>query len=362
MKTHVRPTSGIIAVDIETPKGVRSISTGTTDPKEAKAILKAANVESVEVLAKAGQLTQALIQKLTLGGSMTVEKSMEEWEEWIRDTANSDRTAECSIAYARMWSRDSHCLRKKLCEVRQAHVDKWVNQEEGGPKLASRRVRLAAVRSFFQFCSIKEYLNPDPARFVRVKAKLLTHEQKEPRKKVPFTDEEMRKILDSLTLKIVELVGNQNTPAAIHKLETARFWYIATVIGRYTGLRQGDICCLEWASLKEPGKLIVWTDKRDTRVELPLNEELQKAIAMIPPNSQKFCFPQQCAVAKDAKSRSKLSTQYGRVLEAAEVHGHMFHDLRHTLATELHVNGNSLEEIAKALGHGSKDSTKAYVH
>jgi hypothetical protein len=40
------------------------------------------------------------------------------------------------------------------------------------------------------------------------------------------------------------------------------------------GLRLGDICALEWACLKEPGKVVVWTDKRDTRVDLPVDDDL----------------------------------------------------------------------------------------
>jgi integrase len=54
----------------------------------------------------------------------------------------------------------------------------------------------------------------------------------------------------------------------------ARFWYCATLIGCYAGLRLGDICSLEWSCLQHPNKLIVWTDKRDTQVELPVDENL----------------------------------------------------------------------------------------
>ena len=52
------------------------------------------------------------------------------------------------------------------------------------------------------------------------------------------------------------------------RLKYLNFWLPAVLIGRYTGLRIGDVVRLEWESLSTPGKFIVWTRKRDKRIAL----------------------------------------------------------------------------------------------
>src|SRR5262245_60384728 len=99
MKLKTKPNSGIITVEINTAQGVRTVSTGTKDPQVAKAVIEAARLKEIEVLAKAGALTQALVQKLVIGGNMTVSQAVSEWEQWLRDTSGSDRTAETHVIF-----------------------------------------------------------------------------------------------------------------------------------------------------------------------------------------------------------------------------------------------------------------------
>ena len=361
MKLGSQPTTGIITVEISTPNGSRIISTGTKDPELANEIVEAANLRKIEVLSRAGELTQALIQKLVIGGNITVGKAYLDWVAWIRDTANSQRTEESMVQYVTAWMRDTKQEKCRLCTIRDRDLSNWVNQDRENLKAASRKVMLAALRSFFKYCSIKNWLNPDPARFVRVKYKLLSHAQKEAKKKIIFTDKELHKVEDYLTLQIADLstmkAGKQNTK----RLMKLRFWYCALMIGRYAGLRLSDICCLEKESLKVPGKLIVWTDKEDTRVEIPVTPELAKGIDSIQKVSGRFCFPHYDRKAR-TPNRSVISLEFIRICRECGFHNHSFHDLRHTLATELKVRGASLSEIAKALGHRCEKSTLGYLH
>jgi integrase len=64
---------------------------------------------------------------------------------------------------------------------------------------------------------------------------------------------------------------------------------------------------------------------------------------------------------RDMARRSKLSVQFGRILDACEIKGKSFHCLRTTLATELNIKGESLENIAEALGHASTRTTEGYI-
>lgn len=361
MKTTIHPTTGVISAVIKTAHGRRTISTGTADPAEAQAVIQAANLPTIEALAKAGALSQSIVQKLVIGANLTVQNAVQEWETWLRDTCGSDRTGDNHVMFVKAWMRDTKTAVRKVSSLKEADLSKWVNRSDG-TKLSSKRVKLAALRSLFQFCSIRQYLVGDPSREVRIKAKLLTHEQKEPRHKTCFTEAEVNRIVTYLTERMMELeLTPDRTPHQDHQLEVTRFWYCATLIGRYAGLRLGDICSLERASLAVPGKLIVWTDKRDTRVDLDVDENLAKGIAAIAPSSKKFCFPEQDAIMRGPQ-RSKLSVQFSRILEACRITGHSFHDLRHTLITELVSNGMSITNAAKVAGHTSTKSTEGYVH
>jgi integrase len=118
---------------------------------------------------------------------------------------------------------------------------------------------------------------------------------------------------------------------------------------------------LEWACLKEPGKLVVWTDKRDTRVDLTVDDDLARGLAAIPANSNKVCFPEQDAINRSTK-RSKFSVQFGRILQAVGIRGHSFHDLRHTFCSDCQRKGIPTPHIAKLVGHSNEATTKTYLH
>ncbi len=363
MKKGVRPSTGIITVTVGTPHGERTVSTGTTDPKLANQIIKAANVNAIEVLSKAGKLSQKLFHKLTVGGNKTVQSAIEEWETWLRSTCGSDRTADNHVLYVRAWARDANVAGMKVADVEEQHIAKWVNTDDG-TKLSSKRIKLTAVRQFFKFCSIRDY-SSDPSRLVKVKARQLPHESKEITVRECFTDEEVEKIIRHLKTRLEEL--SKYRPAADEKhrhqqkISTLRFWLSATIIGRYAGLRLGDIASLEWACFSKKGKLIVWTDKRDRRVELDIDDHLFEGISSIPSNNRKVCFPEQDEIAR-SKKRYKLSVQFMRILQAVGIHGKSFHCLRHTYATECDLNGIPTPHISERLGHTDRKTTEGYIH
>lgn len=338
------------------------MKTTVSTPTRSKSVIKTPDVASLESLIKSGALSRNLVKQLVASATISVSDAVAQWTTWLKDVAGSDRTAVCHSSYVNMWLSHAKLHKAKLSAISEPSLSGFINAKDG-TKLATRRARLAALRSFFRFCTIRQWISYDPSREVRIKAKLLTHEQKETTVKICFTDDEIQSIDDYLLTRILDLMGHQGTPAAQERLNNAQFWRAATGIGRYAGLRLGDICSLEKASLKVPGKLIVHTDKRDSRVELPVNDKLAKALAIIPAtNDKRFCFPDQALTHGDSSKRSKLSVQFSRILEACKISGKSFHCLRHTLASELNVKGDSIEEIAKALGHGSKESTKVYIH
>jgi site-specific recombinase XerD len=99
-----------------------------------------------------------------------------------------------------------------ISTIKEPDISLWVNAPNG-IKLASRRVHLAAVRSLFRFCTNRDYIHFDPSAEVRVKAQLLSHEQKEAQQKSCFADGEANRIVDHLMLRMLELMRLSKTSA-----------------------------------------------------------------------------------------------------------------------------------------------------
>ena len=57
-----------------------------------------------------------------------------------------------------------------------------------------------------------------------------------------------------------------------------------------------------------------------------------------------------------------IRTPWGKALKEAGIENFKFHDLRHTAASYLAMNGASLAEIAAVLGHKTLQMVKRYVH
>ena len=155
----------------------------------------------------------------------------------------------------------------------------------------------------------------------------LTHEQKEPKKRVPITADEYRRIMAWPTVDM-----------ALGKFMTA-----ATAISYWTGLRLADIASLEWPCFNGT-ELIVWTGKRDKRVAMPLSNpligsgELKMVLLGVAEDARpgaRYIFPDAHKIVTDPTDRAKVSVYYGRLLDQIGIEGKSFHCLRHAFVTRL---------------------------
>ena len=289
-----------------------------------------------------------------------VRDAIPKWEKWLPSVASSS-TVQSHTSYVRLWAMKTGAWIEYCHEIDEAWISPWVNAQ--GLKVTTRGIRLAALRSFFKYCTVKQHCISDPTKLVRVTLDGLTHEQKETRKKKCFTEEEFAAVINHLSGRISYLSGLKN-PTKLHKIKLVnfKFWKSAALFGRYAGLRMGDIAQLEWACFKTPGKLTVWTDKKDRRVELDMTPHLESAAALIEIVGKTYCFPAFRKLELDKKRRAKLSSQFGRILVGAKVGGHSFHDLRHTRITECVKLGIPMPLVSQMHGHGDERSTLTYVH
>lgn len=337
--------TGVYRAEIWTPHGRRKISTKATNLADAKKAVKEAGLAEIEAAARTGQLTGAAISRVLAGRNLTLQGVFEKWVEWQKNIGRSPRTIENYSRYLQSWVDDHK--QAAPASITAADVDVWINDPKAEEQQSTRKLRLTTAKDFFKFCAASGWCVGNPAALVRVRGDLMTHEQKEVHKREPFTDKEVGKLL-------------AQSPAS-------EPWHTLIALGRYAGLRLGDAACLEWACLSKPGVLVVHTDKRDRRVEVPIEDpELESALAaLMPPENLKrarFVFPELAEIQQSPTRRALLSVQFKRLCESAGVDGKSFHCLRHAYATAQVKAGRPLWYVADSMGHQSVETTKRYVH
>ncbi len=142
--------------------------------------------------------------------------------------------------------------------------------------------------------------------------------------------------------------------------------YLAVLLSLTTGGRQAEIMGLRWGQIDlKAGRatLNAGTTKNDDARVLPLVGEaltLLKERAKVRSLLDDRIFPP-TSLAKKAESIN-LRTPFIAAMEEAEIVNFHWHDLRHTCASYLMMNGVSPLEISKILGHRTMAMVSRYAH
>jgi len=136
--------------------------------------------------------------------------------------------------------------------------------------------------------------------------------------------------------------------------------YPVILLGITTGARKMEIMGLRWSDVDLFAQRAVLHDtKNGERRGLPLVEpaltELKKLYATR--RKSEFVFP-----SRDGMQPFDIKRGWDAVINAAGIEDFHFHDLRHTCASYLAMNGATMGEIAAVLGHKTLQMTKRYAH
>lgn len=167
---------------------------------------------------------------------------------------------------------------------------------------------------------------------------------KEPRGRVRFlSDDERSRLLDEC------------------KKSDSQFLYVAVVLALSTGGRKMEILGLCWKDIDFNRQIITLHEtKNGERRVLPLTGhalELVKTLSKIRHVNCNFVFP-----SYNQKNSIDLRTPFENALKRAGIEDFRWHDLRHSCASYLAMNGASLAEIAEILGHKTLQMVKRYAH
>lgn len=176
---------------------------------------------------------------------------------------------------------------------------------------------------------------------------------KEPRGRVRFLSDDERAAL-------LEACKQSDNP----------FLHTVVVLALSTGARKMEILSLKWQDIDfERSQIILHETKNDERRVLPLQGfalGLMKEQAKVRRPDCDYVFPSKKA-SKDSHGviiyqPIDIRTAWENVLKNAGIENFRFHDLRHSAASYLAMNGASLAEIAEVLGHKTLQMVKRYAH
>ena len=320
--------------------GSPPIKLGTRSRTYAKRLAKAARLEEIEFAARAKLLTAEAVQRLTSDSRITGEQALVKW----RDLAGT----KLGLSPTTLYGYESNIRRflvltkladKPITTASFSDVDDYVNAHDG-TTASTRNSRRSSLENFFKVCADEGFIVRNPAGLTKVRMHRLTFEQKEKQTREPFTE---------LELDVLSTVEDP-------------FWKVAIHLSLNYGLRLADISQLEWASFAKRGQIIVWTDKRDRRVEMPLLDETTVLMSAIRRGPSPWVFPVHAALTADLNKRATHSTYFGRILRRLGIEGKSFHCLRHTFASRRAAHGDTIDEIRIRMGHASTVTTEGYVH
>lgn len=148
------------------------------------------------------------------------------------------------------------------------------------------------------------------------------------------------------------------------------FLHEIVVLALSTGARKMEILNLKWQDIDfERGVIVLHETKNGDRRVLPLQgyaRELLKALHKNRILGCDYAFPSKKVkrdkVGKFIYQPIDIRTAWENALKKAEIEDFRFHDLRHSAASYLAMNGASLAEIAEVLGHKTLQMVKRYAH
>ena len=139
------------------------------------------------------------------------------------------------------------------------------------------------------------------------------------------------------------------------------FLYTIVVLAISTGMRHGEILGLTWDDVDLTRRRIILNKtKNDERRAVPIVGaafDLLKSLSKVRRLDSRLLFP-----GGNPAKPIEIRVPWLAALEKAGIRDFRFHDLRHTAASYLAMNGATLAEIAEILGHKTFQMVKRYAH
>jgi len=127
----------------------------------------------------------------------------------------------------------------------------------------------------------------------------------------------------------------------------------------HTGMRKGEILGLEWAQVNfEQGIISLFDTKNHERRDIPMDDTVKQTL--------KGIYREVDLVFEGKKDvplcYMTVHLAFRKAVKEAGIEDFRFHDLRHTFASNLVMNGVKIEKVQKLMGHKMLTMTQRYTH
>jgi len=148
-------------------------------------------------------------------------------------------------------------------------------------------------------------------------------------------------------------------------IKTSPYLEEKIVLAVHTGLRRGSPFKLRWDQVDLANNVIrIPRTKSGRPLSLPLNATAQRTLKSLQADrnpASPWVFPHKSG-PNVGEPVQDIKNGFHAALEAADIQGCTWHDLRHTFASWLMMRGASLRSVAELLGHQSLKMTMRYAH
>jgi integrase len=289
--------------------------------------------------------------------TMSFDKLADEYLAWWRKQNRKDKGTPARVD----WWKDQF-KKKKLIDISSRHIRAILKtyaegkaKRGNGPKKSKVTTRprtpatvnrhRAGLSAIFKYARTEGYIVNNPVSAV---ASL-----PENNKRVRWLSDDERKALLT-ACKASEW----------HKL------HLLVLMALTTGARLGEMLGLKWSDIDfEDRTAILHTTKNGESRVLTLAPVTIKALLPFREVGAGLVFPGVSKPKKPGQPKPPPVTRpfefrphWEKAMETAKIDNFRFHDLRHSAASYLVMNGATLHECAEALGHKSVETTKRYAH
>ena len=255
--------------------------------------------------------------------------------------------------------------RKAKVYVEYASQLKWWEEQIGDVQLSNLSTSLISEkRDLLSRTITNRKKQMSPARVNRYMAALSTALNTSIREWEWMEDNPMRKIskLKEPRGRVRYLSNEEKEQLLVACKSVNNHLYLAVVLALSTGARQQEIWDLRWSNVNFETRFITFTEtKNDEFRSVPLVElgrELLLEHYRIRREDSDIVFPSK----KNPAVSYDFRNPWKKALVIAEVEDFRWHDLRHSCASYLAMNGEQMRTIAEILGHKTLSMVQRYTH
>jgi integrase len=164
----------------------------------------------------------------------------------------------------------------------------------------------------------------------------------------------------------VRYLSDEERIALLEQCKRSRNSYLYTIIvlALTTGGRRGEILNLKWSDIDLSRERVIFRDTKNTDTRsVPLAQSALDVLQIYTAKTKSIQYSKALVFPNRVQTKSILiRSTFENAVRRANIDDFRFHDLRHTFASYLTMNGASLLEIAELLGHKTLAMVKRYAH